>query len=90
MLIIQTAVFVHQLSIRVSLPFPFLQCSSFKHTNFITLVNILQKSVAFARERASGAKFFANQILGQILTKTSILMQTCIEDDMVRRNWQNI
>ena len=33
--------------------------------------------------------FFANQIFGEILTKTSILKQNCIEDDMVRRNWQN-
>ena len=33
---------------------------------------------------------FANKILGKILTKTSILMQNCIEDDKVRRNLQNI
>ena len=33
-------------------------------------MNILQKI----------AKFFANQILEEILTKTSILMQNCIED----------
>ena len=36
------------------------------------------------------APIFANKILGKILTKTAILMQNCIEDDMVRRNWQNI
>ena len=28
---------------------------------------------------------FANNFLGKILTKTSILMQNCIEDDMVRK-----
>ena len=38
------------------------------------LVNILQKSVTYARG----------------LVKTSIFMQNCIEDDMVGRNWQNI
>ena len=26
----------------------------------------------------------------QIFTKTSILMQNCIEDDVVKRNWQNM
>ena len=31
------------------------------------------------------APIFANKILGTILTKTAILMQNCIEDDMVRK-----
>ena len=34
--------------------------------------------------------FFANQIFGEILTKTSILMQNCIDAEMIRRNLQNI
>ena len=40
--------------------------------------------------RKKETQFFANQILGKILIKTSILMQNCSEDDMVRRNWQNM
>ena len=48
--------------------------------------NILQKSVNFARDCTN---FLKTIFLGKILTKTSILMQNCIEDDMVRRNWQN-
>ena len=47
-------------------------------------VNILQKLLT------GTASIFANKILRKILTKTSILMQNCIEDDMVRRNLQNI
>ena len=35
-------------------------------------------------------QIFAYQMFGKILTKTSTLLQNCIGDDMVRRNWQNI
>ena len=53
------------------------------------LVNILQKSVTFVSDQKSGAIFYQPNFW-RILTKTSILMQNCIEDDMGRRNWQNI
>ena len=41
----------------------------------LALVNILPKNVTFARDCASSANF---------------LLYNCIEDDMVRKNWQNI
>jgi len=49
-------------------------------------VNILQKSGTFARDCAN----FSQQNFGEDFDKTSILMQNCIEDDMIRRNLQNI
>ena len=41
------------------------------------------------RNFCQGPRQFLPTILGKILTKTLILMQSCIEDDMVRRNLQN-
>ena len=45
-------------------------------------MNILQKTkkCTFCRRPNQWRQFFANQILGEILKKTSILMQNCIED----------
>ena len=48
-------------------------------------VNILQKSGTFARDRAN----FCQQNFWENFDKNINFMQNCIEDDMVRRNWQN-
>ena len=53
-------------------------------------VNILQKSVIYARYRVSGANFLPTQFWGKILRKTSNLGQNFAKDDSFGRNWQNI
>ena len=47
----------------------------------IPQVNILQKSVIYARYRVSGAKFLPTRFWGKILRKTSNLGQNFAKDD---------
>ena len=48
-----------------------------------------KKSVSFARDHASSANFLPTKFLGKFWRNMNF-NANCIEEDMVRRNWQNI
>ena len=55
-----------------------------------TQVNILQKSVTYARYHISSANILPSPFCWKFLIKTAILGQNRTEDGIIGNNWQNI